>query len=418
MRQLSKFLPIACVAMMLLSVAPAAAAVTWDHTLTDPEDDVISVLAPTVPVTDRDEVDILSASIKEQDDDVNVTLRLAGARNSEANYQVTVTCDGDDAKDYTFTYSFGLFSITGFDLVEDDPTAYLSADRTLISWIVAKEKISATGRVEVTHAEAQLFAGITNYVDTAPDEGNGGNGGNGGGGDDGPVNMQVHVELRKVTHVRQTVEVTLDGEESKDLRGEFDLDVDGTVTKAEYDQHIEFFLLNFASWNSTSLKLDGQGPASKAMTFEFTGVIGSSTSTVPVTQVVVLDIRFPDAEEAQSHTYAGDLAGGTDAGDMWDVTADSLWQMSAPPGWRFKTGDWPEDMKTYVGSDGTTVVMSGLQMQASWNATMGAVSSVVITEKAGTDDGDGEESPGFGIAISVAGLMLAVLLAVNSKSRR
>jgi hypothetical protein len=403
--------------MMLLSLAPTAAAVTWEHTLTDPAGDVISVLAPTVPVSGREEVDILSASIKEQGDDLNVTLSLAGARNTEANYQVTVTCDDDDAKDYSFTYSFGLFTIVGFDLVEDDPTAYLSADNTLISWIVARDKISATEKVEVTHAEAQVFAGITNYVDTAPDEGNGGNGGNGGGGDGEPVNMQVHVEIRKVTHVRQTIEVVLDGEDSKDLRGEFDLDVDGTVTKAEYDQHIEFFYLLHASWNSTSMKLDGMDPESKAMTFEFAGVIGSSTSTSPVTQVVVLDIRFPDVDEAQSHTYAGDLAGGDDAGDMWDVTADSLWQMSAPSGWKFKTGAWPEDLKTYVGSGGTTVVLSGLQMQTSWNDTMGTVNSVVITEKEGGGGEDEEESPGFGFAIVIAGLMVAVLVAVVSKGR-
>jgi hypothetical protein len=103
---------------------------------------------------------------------------------------------------------------------------------------------------------------------------------------------------------------------------------------------------------------------------------------------------------------------------MWDVTADSLWQMSAPPGWKFKTGDWPEDMKTFAGSGGTTLVISGLQMQASWNTTMGTVSSIIITEKAGGDDGDGEESPGFGIAISMAGLMLALILAVTSKGRK
>ena len=40
MRRLRTLLPIACVAMMLLSVAPAGAEVVWDHTLTDPVDDV------------------------------------------------------------------------------------------------------------------------------------------------------------------------------------------------------------------------------------------------------------------------------------------------------------------------------------------------------------------------------------------
>lgn len=417
MRRLRTLIPIACVAMMLLSIAPAAAAVTWDHTLTDPAGDVISVLAPTEPVSGKGEIDIISASIKEQGDDVNVTLELAEARNTEANYQVTVRCDDEDGKDYTFTYSFNLFSITGFDLVEDDPEAYLSADLTQITWIVAKDKISATTKVEVTLAEAQVFSGFTNYVDTAPDEGNGGNGGNGGGGNDEPVNLRVHLEFRKVIRVRQTIEVVLSSEDSKDLRGEFDLDVDGTITRAEYDQHIEFFHLSLSVWNTTSMKLDGKGPESKAMTIEFEGIIGSSTSTTPVTQVTVLDIRFPEVDEAQSHTYAGGLDAGDDAGDLWDVTADSIWQMSAPSGWKFKTGSWPEDLKTFVGSGGTTVVMSGHQMQASWNTTMGTVTSVVITEKAGSDDGD-EESPGFGHAIMLAALSVAMLVIVVSRGRR
>ena len=63
--------------------------------------------------------------------------------------------------------------------------------------------------------------------------------------------------------------MVFEGDDAKDLRGEFDTDVDGTVTKAEYDQHIDFFYLTAGSWNSTDMTLDGKDPISKAMTFDF-----------------------------------------------------------------------------------------------------------------------------------------------------
>lgn len=395
--------PIALVAMMIMSLAPASAEVVWDHTLTDPSGDVISVLAPGTPVTGREEVDILSASARGEGDVMNVSLVLAGARNADANYEVRITVDGDGAKEYTFTLSFGLFSITGYDLVEDDPRSSVSADGRTISWLVEKARVTVTEGVEVTHAQAQLSAGITNYVDTAPDEGNGGNGGN-GGGSDGPINVRVEIQFKRVDRVVQTIEMLIEGEDAKDLRGEFDSDVDGTVTRAEYDQHIEFFHLEFASWNSTDLKLDGASHESKVMTFELLGVVGSSTSTSPVTQVVVLDITFPQVEEGATHTYAGSLSGDR-GGDMWDVTADSLWTMSAPSGWRFKAEDLPQGVKTYLGGGGSTITLSGLQMRADWNESVGAVNALVITEKA---EGGEEDAPGFGAVLGTTAILAAV----------
>jgi hypothetical protein len=414
MRHFRSILPIAVLAMMLLAVAPASAEVVWDHTLTDDPDDVESVLEPNNPLSDKGQVDILSASVTGQGDDVNVTLSLSGARDAEGDYLVHLKADDDDAKKYEFTFSFGIAQINGPGLVEDTPSFFISADGTKLSWEIEKSKIDATGKVEVTYARAFVIEGFTQYVDTAPDEGNGGNGGGNGGGPSDPVTLQVSIEFLKLERVRYTIEVVQEGDDAKDVRGEFDTDVDGTVTKAEYDQHIEFYQLLHSSWNSTDIKLNGKKPQSRVMTFGFEGVIGSATSTSPVTQVVVLDVHFAEPVAASTHTYADFLSSSESAGDMWDVTTDSLFHMSAPDGWKFKNNDWPDDLKTYANNKGTSVTMSGFQMRTDWNTTMGVMTSLVVTER--TDEPIEEETPGFAVIPMVA--VLAVVAAVLVSRRR
>lgn len=417
MRHPRTLLPLALAAMMLLASPPATAATSWDHTLTDPADDVISVLEPKDKLSDRGEVDILSASIKERGDDVNVTLTLSGSRDAEATYQVMVTCDGDDGKVYTFSHlPFTGFIVEGPGLVEDSPEAYTSADGKLLSWVLPKSKVSATTQVEVTHAETSLLSGMTNYVDTAPDEGgNGGNGGS-GGGDSDPLNVQHTIELVELDHVRYTVELTFEDQDAKDIRAEFDMDVDGTVTKAEYDQHIGFYYLEKGSWNSTDLRLDGESHRTKTMTFEIQGLIGSASSTAPVVQVAAVDVRFDEPDEDTAHTYADFLSTSEKAGDMWDVTADSQFTLSAPDGWRFKDSELPAGAKTYVTSKGTVITLSGLQMRSDWNASVGTMTSFVITERG--DGSEEEESPGFGAVLSVAGVLAASSMAALAGRRR
>jgi hypothetical protein len=417
MRHLRTLLPLALAAMLVLSLPTASAAVSWDHTLTDPGDDVISVLDPKTQLSDRGEVDILSASVKEQGDDVNVTLELAASMNNEATYQVMLTCDDDDGKTYTFSHlPFTGFIIDGPGLTENDPETYVSADGKLMSWVLPKSKVSATQKVEVTHVESSHLTGMTNYVDTAPDEGgNGGNGGNGGGTSD-PINVHHRIEMVELQNVRYTIEITLEGQDAKDVRAEFDMDVDGTVTKAEYDQHIGFHYLEKGSWNSTKLKLDGDSYKTKAMTFEIQGLIGSASSTAPVVQVAVIDVRFDEPEEDATHTYADFISTSEKAGDMWDVTADSQFTLEAPDGWRFKDSELPAGAKTYLTSKGTVITLSGLQMQTDWNASVGAMTSFVIAEKA--DGSDEEESPGFGAVISVAAVLAASSMAAIAGRRR
>jgi hypothetical protein len=231
-----------------------------------------------------------------------------------------------------------------------------------------------------------------------------------------PINVQHQIELVKPHHVRYSIEITLEGQDAKDIRSEFDMDVDGTVTKAEYDQHIGFYYLEKGSWNSTKLKLDGESYKTKSMTFEIQGLIGSATSTSPVVQVAVVDVRFEEPAEATTHTYADFLATSEKAGEMWDVTASSMFTLEAPDGWRFKDSELPSGVKTYLTSKGTVITLSGLQMKADWNTSVGAMSSFVITER--TDGSDEEESPGFGAVLSVATVFAATLMATLAGRRR
>jgi hypothetical protein len=403
------------IAFMLLAALPATAEVVWDHTLTDAADDVISVLEPNTKLSDKGEVDILSASVTGQGDDINVTLSLSGPHDADGEYEVRVIIDGDEAMEVVFTIARGFTTVTGPALVEDTPRTYVSADERSISWEIEKSKISATDKVEVTYARASTMIGIVQYVDTAPDEGNGGNGGGNGGGSSEPVNVRVDIEFLKLERVRYTTEVIIEGEDAKSIRGQFDTDVDGTVTQDEYDQNMEFEYLLHGSWNSTDIKLNGRKPQSRIMTLEYQGVIGSATSTSPVTQAVVLTVNFAEPVAAGTHTYADFLSSSENAGDMWEVTSDSLFHMSAPDDWKFKTSGWPDGLRTYANNKGTTVTLSGLQMRSDWNTTMGVMTSLVVTENT-ADDVD-EETPGFPAMLSMVGILSALVLVASTRRR-
>jgi hypothetical protein len=411
MRHLRTLLPVACVAIMLLASAPATAEVVWDHELTDPAGDVISVLDPANPVSGQEGVDILSASVADQGDDVNVTLSLGGHYDSDATYQVTVVTDGDEAREYTFTYNFGFFSINGFDLVEDDPSSFISADGKLVSWVVAKDKITAAEKLEVTGAQASVFGGISNYVDTAPDSGGGNGGGNGGGGGVEPLSILRTVEVIDLTHVQVTTDEVVSGDDAKSLRGEFDTDVDGSVSQAEYDQHIGFFLLEYITWNGTDMTLDDQDADRTVLKVEFLGIIGTTTSTAPVTKRVVLDIWFPEVEKATSHKYEGDMSGGDEVGDLWHVTSDSQWLMTLPSDWKFETRGFHPDLIAYLNEEDTKITIPGTDMQTNWNASMGGMEGLFIEKRTGGDDSDGDgDSPGFSAVLVVAGVLVAVIV--------
>jgi hypothetical protein len=183
-------LPLLSILLLVAPLASVSAAVDWSSELVDVSGDVRSTSTGSI-VEGHEGIDIVSVSITDQGNDINLSMVLAGAFEAEANYQVTAIADGDDGKMYDFTYSFSVFTVTGHDMVEDDPETYVSSDGTVVSWMLPKSQVTASSSLELKSAESMLLVGITNNFDTVPDESVGPGNGNGGGGDDNDDEKKV-----------------------------------------------------------------------------------------------------------------------------------------------------------------------------------------------------------------------------------
>ncbi len=412
MRTTPRILSLAIFVLMIAPLATVSAEVSWQHQLTDGIDDVRNLITQE-NATDMSGLDILAGSIAEQGDDLNVTIALAGAYDSQAAYTLEVECDGDDGRIYSFTYLNDRFAIEGPDLSDAEPETYISADGELLSWVVPKDDISASERTEVSYVETFRLDGLTPFSDTLPD---GGGGSGGGGGPTGDARtIQVLAEIIKVDHVRTTVRTGVDGTEAASLRSEFDSDGDSTVTRAEYDQHIGLFHLTLATWNHTDMTLDGKEADHTVMSVSFDGLIGDIASSSPVSQVITLDIYFPGPADSTVHSYSNDLVNPGTAGDMWHVTEASSFTITLPQGWTFDTSGWPEGLDAHLEPDGRSLSMSGTEMHDNWNATLGDLSTISIVEGGDGGGGDGE-SPGYGAL--AAGVAIIVGMAALSLRKR
>ena len=175
--------PIACVVLLLVASGPAIAELDWNDELTDGTGDVASHINPGTPVSGQDRIDIKGATVRAEGEDINVTLTIVGAFDPYSTYTVEVVADGDDAKTYTFAHSFGVWSITGHDLTEDQLETYVSADGHRISWVLAQDKVSAEASLTISSVDTLTIGATQTYFDEVTQStGNGGNGG--GDGDD------------------------------------------------------------------------------------------------------------------------------------------------------------------------------------------------------------------------------------------
>jgi len=415
MRTAPRILSLAIVLLMLAPLATVSAEVNWQHQLTDGADDVRNLLIQE-NVTDKTGLDILSGSVTEQGDDLNVTITLGGAYNSQAAYTLEVKCDGDDGKIYTFTYLGERFAIEGPGLSDSQPEAYISVDGRLLSWVVPKDDITATDGTEVSYVEAFRLEGISPFSDTLPDGGGGSGGGGGGGGPTGDA-MTIHVltEIIKVDHVRTTVSMAVGETEAASLRSECASDSDVMVSNTEYDQHIGLFHLTLATWNHTDATLDGEEADRTQMSVFFDGLLGDTGSSSPVSQVIALDIYFPKSADTSSRSYSNDLVNPGITSQMWHVTPASSFTLTIPKGWTFETSEWPEGLDAHLEPDGRSLSMSGTEMKDNWNATMGELATIKVVKGGDGADGDGE-SPGYGAL--AAGVAIIVGMAALSIRKR
>jgi hypothetical protein len=175
---MNRWTPLACALLLLAFSSPASAEVDWTHELTDGPGDVASHIDPGTPVSGQERIDIETATIRAEGDDINVTLTIVGVFDADSTYSLEAVADGDDAKTYTFSHSFGVWSVTGHDLVEDQPETYVSPDGHRISWVLAKDQVSAEADLTISRVDTLHIGTTQTFFDEAvPGNGNGGAGG-------------------------------------------------------------------------------------------------------------------------------------------------------------------------------------------------------------------------------------------------
>lgn len=424
MRETRLIIALACALALLIAATPAAAEVDWDSTLTDPADDVINVAAPGTPLTDHDGVDILEVSSAMDGDDLNVTLTLAGHHVTDGVYTYAVygIADGDEELEYAFTMTFfGWSYATPTDA--GVASSSISADGSMLSWLVPLSEVGATTSFEVvsadaTHVNSTTFQTFVDDVGEVPGNGNG----NGNGEEPTePMKMTVHYNIMDVGHIRMTMSMWAEGEYAEETRSNFDTDEDGTVSQTEYDTMMDLMSSYMGDMNESTMKLDGKVNDRTGFEFSYDGLVGPVDSTDPVITSIILDVYWDNVTEADTHTYGDgdwdDDEGGDEDG-MWNVTDDSWFKMEVASPWKFDTTGWSADMKGLLKSDDRVLEFTGADLQTKWNTTMADTDSIVITKNGGGGDGDGDDddSPGFGALMAASALMAALVLA--SRRRR
>ena len=404
--------------LLLLTIAAnlVAAEVAWTDEVTDPAGDVVVRPPGASPEASAD---ILSVSLGEEGDNMTVTMTLAGKKADLGSYNVTVIADGDDAKWYEFTLVFSLVTVTGHDLPTGTVDVTYSEDKKTIIWTLPKSEVSAETEVDIRGSRAMVtqLTGSA-HMDDAPDLYDPGNG-NGGEKNETtePTKITILWEVIELTHVRVTTELYVQGDDADDLRESFDSNEDGTVSQAEFDALMSYMEDAFAEMNSTNMTLDGKGDNHTAFAMSYKGVVGPVESSADVAMTMVLDIYFDEPVDKDTHTYSPDWdddGSSNDDDGMWNVTDDSWFKMTLPSGWEFDTNGWSSDLKGFLNSAGDLLEMTGPDLQADWNATMGGVSGVVI-KKVGSGGDDDDDSPGFGAAAAMVAASVALLVALGRR---
>jgi len=399
-------LVIVCIMLMIGTLGMMVSAVDWTDDVTDPVGDAES---DGTADPSRTDVDIISVSITEDGDNMNVTMVLAGKYNSSGTYTVSVEVDGDKSLDFT-RMSFLGFTVTDDDINTISVDGYYSEDGTILSWVVAKEDVDAQNDVEIEICMAtyvDLMGSEPTYTDYA------GLGGVAGGIPlPGTMKLDMYFDGLNVLVMKATM--TYSGDNATSFRVLADENADGTVSAAEV-QALEDDMFDDSDDTNASesnMTLDGMDPTDLVWDNSLVGVKGAVDSTASVKVSATSTLTFPKVEDADTHViefkdgFMGDDFVGGD--EPWDDEFEVTFKLSAPDGWKFKGGSLPSKMKDYLNDDGDEIKLEGTDFQSEWNDTFGALTTLTIEES--------DESPGFGLTLAVgATLLLAV---VASRRRR
>jgi hypothetical protein len=392
--------------MLLLSVVPAVGEQAWDEPLVDPAGDVVKV--PDTPVSGHGEADILEVTVEPENGKVNVTLTLAGAYDSWGTYTVEIDVDGA-----IFTFmKIILLGYTASDEAGDfiDVAGNASEDGTLLSWVVAGDDLnidaeSTIGIKSATASVTELSGNFDTFMDTAGESTGPGPGP--GPGDDEPERVDMTFEFTAVEKVKWTMKTYVEGEDAQDTREGMDNNTDGTVTQAEVDEYVAMI----KEWTGgitaedVNITLDGKDPTSVVYDINVVGATGATTSTATIELIMLLDIEFPEPEDKDSHTLAWTDSEDIGGDEPWENKAESVYKFIAPDGWKFDKDGMPAGLKDYLKDGDTMIEMTGEDLTADWNTTIGQMSQLKVKKKDKKDD-----NPGFGMVLASAAVLGAVLV--------
>ena len=393
---------------LLVVAGKAAAEVDWTDDLTDPAGDVMAMGGTIIAFPGGD---ILSVSITEDGDDINVTMVLAGEYNSSGTYTVSVGVDGGDD-----TYDFTLMLLIGFTVSDPDGDpvdleGYYSEDGKVLSWVVAKADIDVTEDLEIVIAMAMVVditSGLS-FTDMAFGLG------------PGPTSFMpsaIDIEMRfqKLNRMVLTFTLEYEGEMAKTLREPIDENSDGTITAEE----VSSFEISLTEDNGddgivTNITLDGMDPITISIVYNIEGAEGPSDSEETLMWSTIETIKWNETEDKDTHTY--DFEDSGDDGIMgddepWGDEIDVHFKMIAPDGWKFDTKGWPEGLKDFVKEGDTVIEMDDAEMRAAYNTTWGKVDNYVVKKETEDDNG----TPGFGSLYAIAAIV-AVLVAQTRRRR-
>ncbi len=380
--------------LMIGTLGMMASAVDWTDDVTDPVGDVEDETNVTHP--DVDDVDIVSASVNEDGDDINVTLVLAGAYDTSASFRIYLEVDGDES--FTFLHSVNGFTVRDPDYVAVNAVGFISADGKTLSWVVAKADIGAQSRINI----AMVTASSEDYLDYA--------------GVFFPVFSSLKVDMYfdglNVLVMKYTM--TYEGENADAFRDLIDEDGDGTISADELAEFQED-MGNDDDTNASdsNVTLDGMDATDLVWDNSIAGAQGPVESDADVDINAKVTLTFPKVEEKDTHEveFKDGFLGGDDfiGGDEpWENEFEIVFKLSAPDGWKFKDGSLPTKMKDYINDDGDEIKLQGTDLQSEWNNTFGKLTTFTIVK--------GDESPGFGLTLDL-GATLLVAVAVGRRRR-
>jgi hypothetical protein len=392
---------VACVLVLCFAVMRAAAVVSWEDTLTDPQGDVMYLASP---VTGHGEVDILSVSVLDLVTDINVTLTLAGAYNITAQYQVVVTADG--TRDYTFQYvmliHFTASGPGGGTLT--DVLGNASADGRKLSWVLPKADITVSDTLEIKEASATLIdlTDFKTYIDTAEVASS------------QPMKVELVYAIKSITRIEMSITMFAEGDMAKQARASLDENDDGTVSQAEKDAFVAKQRVELNNDTELNMTLDGSNATGVTYDVDYVGVVGPADSTSEVKVVMSITVVFPDVDSAKEHTYRfGSGDGSLVPGDMLDdVTDDSVYRIVAPSGWRFDKAEWPAALRPYFSTDGSRLEIEGKDFGTAFGGTSTNVSMFTLSKK------PEDKSPGMGLVLVTAALAVAVAMLATTRRRQ